>query len=205
MQTSTPILRAFSGLRLGFFRPRYAHSDALSENDLVNPQCVNRNPRNMEMLRLARKPQGWGLDIPSCNYWYKLFLDCTQRHVTARVEHFTGETVVSASTKEWAIKQHLFSTTDINAVRNIGRIIAQRCLQSGISELHTELQKHVDTSEKIKSFMVALEEGGLITREPTTINERSVHPLLAKRRETLPWTVLEEEVLKEEEKKKKKE
>lgn len=51
--------------------------------------------------------------------------------------------------------------------------------------------------------MVALEEGGLITHEPTTINERSVHPLLAKRRETLPWTVLEEEVLKEEEEKKK--
>lgn len=53
--------------------------------------------------------------------------------------------------------------------------------------------------------MEALEEGGLTTREPTTIKEDSVHPLLAKRRETLPWTVLEEEVLKEEERKKKKE
>lgn len=86
----------------------------------------------------------------------RLFLECTQRHVTARVEHFTGKTVVLASTKEWAIKQHLFSTTDINAVRNIGHIIAQRCLQSGISELHTELQEHVDTSEKVIHFMVFL-------------------------------------------------
>lgn len=55
---------------------------------------------------------------------------------------------------------------------------------------------------QIRSFMAALEEGGLTTQEPTTINEQSVHHLLAKRRETLPWTVWEEEVLKEVEKKK---
>ncbi|MPC56950.1 39S ribosomal protein L18, mitochondrial [Portunus trituberculatus] len=41
------------------------------ENDAINPNFVNRNPRNMEMLRLARKPEGWNLEASSCIYWYK--------------------------------------------------------------------------------------------------------------------------------------
>lgn len=119
------------------------------ENDAVNPNFVNRNPRNMEMLRLARKPEGWNLEASSRTYWYKLVLEKSNRHSTGWVEHHTGTPVVSASTREWAIKQHLYSTTDTNAVYNIGCILARRCLESGISEVYTELDQYAESSGKV--------------------------------------------------------
>lgn len=32
---------------------------------------VNRNPRNLEFLRIARKPMGFGLDNPGKCFWNK--------------------------------------------------------------------------------------------------------------------------------------
>lgn len=45
--------------------------------------------------------------------------------------------VVSASTKEWAIKQFLRSTTDLNAATAIGQVLAQRCLECGLLEVQS--------------------------------------------------------------------
>lgn len=50
---------------------RSTHDVTYGENDKVNPNFINHNPRNMEMLRLARKPQGWVLEASSPKYWYK--------------------------------------------------------------------------------------------------------------------------------------
>lgn len=46
-------------------------SNSSNNDDEVLTDFVNRNPRNMELLRLARKPQGYGLDISSINYYYR--------------------------------------------------------------------------------------------------------------------------------------
>ncbi|XP_050700400.1 39S ribosomal protein L18, mitochondrial-like [Eriocheir sinensis] len=164
------------------------------ENDAVNPNFVNRNPRNMEMLRLARKPEGWDLEASSPLYWYKLMLEQSNRHSTGWVEHHTGTTVVSASTREWAIKQQLYSTTDTSAIRNIGHVLARRCLESGITEVYTELDQYAESSAKVKLFLSALREGGMELKEPRFIHERAV-TLLSERREVLPWNVQEEEVV----------
>nr|XP_053631496.1 39S ribosomal protein L18, mitochondrial-like isoform X2 [Cherax quadricarinatus] len=170
----------------------------LGENENVKNEFVNRNPRNMEMLRLARKPQGWELEDASPKYWYKLILDQSNRHVTGQIVHHTGTAVVSASTREWAIKLQLYSTADVNAVKNIGRILAQRCLQSGITEVYTELEKFKDSSEKVRCFLLAVTEGGVCPKEAPVIHENDVqrwawsHP-------TLPWHMPEEEALKTEE------
>ena len=40
--------------------------------DQILQSYSNRNPRNMEMLRLARKPKGYDLDAVPPNYWYRL-------------------------------------------------------------------------------------------------------------------------------------
>lgn len=32
---------------------------------------VNRNPRNLEFLRIARKPHGYGMDQHKQSFWYK--------------------------------------------------------------------------------------------------------------------------------------
>lgn len=35
------------------------------------PEFVNRNPRNLEKLRIARKPDGYHLEKPGRKYWHK--------------------------------------------------------------------------------------------------------------------------------------
>lgn len=77
-------------------------------------------------------------------------LEQTNRQSTGWVEHHTGTTVVSASTREWGIKQQLYSTTDTNAIHNIGRVLARRCLESGITEVYTELDQYAENSTKVK-------------------------------------------------------
>ena len=68
-------------------------------------------------------------------------------HVTAHVEHHQGNTVVSASTKEWAIKQHLRSNLDVAAMAAIGRILAHRCLECGLLEIHSDYDKEKSSSK----------------------------------------------------------
>ena len=81
---------------------------------------------------------------------HRLVLEKSSRHSTGWVEHHTGTLVASASTREWAIKQHLYSTTDTNAIYNIGRILARRCLESGIIEVYTELNQYAESSRKVR-------------------------------------------------------
>lgn len=75
--------------------------------------------------------------------------ESSQKHITGFVEHNKGTVVVSASTKEWCIRKHLYSSIDVAAAHNIGRILARRCLQSGIYQMHTELDKGAEKSKKV--------------------------------------------------------
>ncbi|XP_071528762.1 large ribosomal subunit protein uL18m isoform X2 [Panulirus ornatus] len=181
---------------IGLSLSRSTHGVMCGENDKVNPDFINRNPRSMEMLRLARKPQGWDLEASPPKNWYKLHLEQSNRHIKGWVEHHTGITVVSASTHEWSIKQHLYSTTSVNAAENIGRILAQRCLESGICEISTDLEKYKDSSEKVRAFLSSIEEGGIHPKEAFTINERLMQRWFLSA-PVLPWHVSEEQVLKD--------
>lgn len=64
--------------------------------------------------------------------FFRLRLERTGHHVTALVEHTDGSIVLSASTREWCVKKHLYSTVDAMACENVGRVLAQRCLEAGI-------------------------------------------------------------------------
>uniref|UniRef100_A0A8V0XMK5 Large ribosomal subunit protein uL18m n=1 Tax=Gallus gallus TaxID=9031 RepID=A0A8V0XMK5_CHICK len=103
------------------------------ENEVVSPDFTNRNPRNLEQLALARKERGWKTTWPKREFWHRLRLERTQHYVEAFVERSNGNVVLSASTREWAIKKHLYSPTGVTACRNLGRVMAQRCLEAGIN------------------------------------------------------------------------
>ncbi|KAL5242197.1 hypothetical protein ACI65C_009607 [Semiaphis heraclei] len=106
-----------------------------SEDPGHAPFVYNRNPRNLEKLRIAYKPAGYHLEKPGREFWHKLQVTTSKRHVTASVLHHTGMVPIMASTAEWAIRKQLFSTLDKMAYITIGKVLAQRCLECGISDM----------------------------------------------------------------------
>ncbi|XP_023238078.1 39S ribosomal protein L18, mitochondrial-like [Centruroides sculpturatus] len=124
---------------------------------------------------LARKPSGYGLEMINKSYWHKLELKKSSRYVTGNVVHNSGEIIISASSKEWGISKQLYSNTDLCAVENIGRVLAQRCLESGILFVYCDFTEEELASNRIKIFLKALEEGGVTLSEPDQIKPRQ-HP-----------------------------
>lgn len=86
------------------------------------------------------------------------------KYVSAQMVHFERGPIVEASTSEWAIKKQLFRTTDTSAYINLGRVFAQRCLESGFIEMECDLEPTQGT--KVAAFLKAVEEAGLVLKEP---------------------------------------
>lgn len=148
----------------------------------------NRNPRNLERLRIARKPQGYHLDRLGREYWHTLYFTVSKKHVTGQIVHNNGSVVVSASTNEWAIKKHLYNTNDISAYSNLARVLAQRCLESGISEISCNYKAEPET--KFYEFLTVLKNEGLSLTEPDVF---SIARPFEKHRPEKPWDVIEKE------------
>ena len=94
------------------FRPLTSAGVAFKIKQLSKPDpnvqfIINRNPRNLEKLRLAYQPSGYHLEKPGRSYWHKLELQVSQRYVTANLRHFENGIVLSASTSEHAIRKQL--------------------------------------------------------------------------------------------------
>ncbi|KAK7088142.1 large ribosomal subunit protein uL18m-like [Littorina saxatilis] len=142
------------------------HSESPNKDYNVNPLFENRNPRNLEQMGLARKRQGWVFQSPRKDFYHRVTLERTNRHTTGRIEHFSGKTVVSVSTTEWAIRDGLYSLVDVSAAENIGRVLAQRCLECGITNVFFEEEEDQKTSEKMQAFLGGLQEVGLCLEEP---------------------------------------
>ncbi|XP_014806019.1 PREDICTED: 39S ribosomal protein L18, mitochondrial [Calidris pugnax] len=141
-----------------------------NENEIVAPDFTNRNPRNLEQLALARKERGWKTTWPKREFWHRLRLERTQHYVEAFVERCNGDVVVSASTREWAIKRHLYSPKGVSACKNLGRVMAQRCLEAGINFVNFKAVIPWEyRCDSIQEFQKAMEEGGVVLREPRRI------------------------------------
>ena len=67
--------------------------------------------------------------------------------------HNSGVVLVSASTAEFEITKHLHKTTDISAAKNLGRVLAQRCQEAGITRVYWEPQ-YGDRNKLRVMFMV---------------------------------------------------
>lgn len=97
----------------------------LNVNDVVSPTVRNRNPLNLEKMRIGYKPQGFLGDKGTRRYWNALSLNISPNpvHTTAKVSHWTGRVICSASTKEWAIQKFLYNNADLAAVKIVGKVL----------------------------------------------------------------------------------
>lgn len=171
---------------------RYLHESVdppLSANDTVLPSLENRNPRNLEKLRIAYKPKGYHLEKPFRNFWHKLVISRTGRHISAKVIHNSGPAVISASTTEWCIRKYLYRTNDTSAYINVAKVLSQRCLESGITEMQTDFVSNVPKSEKLSSFLKVMEDNGIILVEPERFEGYKPWDM---HRPEKPWEVIED-------------
>ncbi|XP_067931993.1 large ribosomal subunit protein uL18m-like [Watersipora subatra] len=128
----------------------------------ISNEFVNRNPRNLEMIGIAYKRRGWQFQAPRKDFYHRLSIERERKHTTATLIHTSGHTVVTASTREPSLAQHLKSMTDLNACFNIGRVIAHRCHQIGIDSMIFDTDAR---GESIDKFKEAVLEGGLVLEE----------------------------------------
>ncbi|GMT19420.1 hypothetical protein PFISCL1PPCAC_10717, partial [Pristionchus fissidentatus] len=135
---------------------------------------VNRNPRNADLMGVSRKPEGWQLEqknhLRRCIYRVELVQGRSQQ--VGRIVHHQNGVVLEASTAEPAIASQLYSRVDTSAALNIGRVLAQRCLQSGIHfVMPSASEEERSNSEHQGAFFTALEEGGLRLNELEPIKQ----------------------------------
>ncbi|XP_012287117.1 39S ribosomal protein L18, mitochondrial [Orussus abietinus] len=160
----------------------HTNADVLKECKGV----VNKNRRSLELLRIARKPEGYVLDKPGRNNWHKLVLNKTGRHTTAEVHHYENGPIVSVSTKEWAIKKQIYKLQDTSTYINLGRILANRCLESGIVAI--QFYDKPSEGSKVHLFIDELQKNGICLNEPPVYKHRHVSHYI---REEKPWEVYE--------------
>jgi len=176
---------------------RFTVPPECNPKDQVLLDYVNRNPRNLEMLRLQQKSRGYELDARQNDYYYRVEFVNDGRHTLGRVRHHMGGVVILASTREWSIQSRMPSTTDHTAAVTVGRILARRCLQAGLTEIEPEKFEEAPSSAKMYAFLSALEEGGLNLGEPFRLHPRDFEPQNIVT-PTKPWDVPEHEALRKE-------
>ncbi|KAG7208757.1 hypothetical protein KM043_014952 [Ampulex compressa] len=144
----------------------------------------NRNPRNLERLRIARKPVGFKLEKNNISYWHKLVIRPAARRIVAEVQHYQNGPVITVSSTDWYLRKQLYRTTDATAYISVGRVLAHRCLQSGIVEMFSEKVE----GQKTNLLVEQLESQGILLQEPS----RYWHPdPWTDRRPEKPWETFE--------------
>ncbi|CAH1801635.1 unnamed protein product [Owenia fusiformis] len=139
-----------------------------NEQITINPNYENRNPRNLELMGYARKSKGWRFQYPDREYYHRLVYERTKNYITASVEHCTNGIVISASTKEHAIRKHLYSAIDASAAENVGHVLAERCKRCGVDSMVPHIHPDKLSGERVQSFLTALQEGGVTLSETPT-------------------------------------
>jgi len=137
----------------------------LTKTEPGTTYAYNKNPRNLERLGYAYKPKGYHLEKPGRTFWHKLELQTSQHYVSANIRHFQNGIVLSASTKEWAIKKQLFKTNDTCAYLNLARVLADRCLKTGLTEMYCNIETSESGNTKVDKFLKTLEENGVKLKE----------------------------------------
>eukprot|EP00058_Branchiostoma_floridae_P020287 XP_002605777.1 hypothetical protein BRAFLDRAFT_78048 [Branchiostoma floridae] len=145
-------------------------------------------------MGLGRKERGWKTTWPKKECWHRCHFVKSKRYVTGYVQHHNGHIVASASSFEWPIRKHLYSTSkfsipafvylnikgvpvlkscfsDVSAAENIGHVLAQRCLEAGIHFMEFDDVPHKLESETVQRFQQAMVDGGINLSEPRRIYE----------------------------------
>lgn len=64
--------------------------------------------------------------------YFRAILTTSPHHTTGQIVHYDDGVVLSVSTRDPGISSQLYSNVDTSAAFNIGRALAQKCLNSGI-------------------------------------------------------------------------
>ena len=99
-----------------------APSSPLTPNDALAPRMKNRNPMNLERMRIGAKPQGFLLEEKTRNYWNKLELEISNAHTTAVVTHWTGRLVARASTQVWHVLDYTARESSLVVVLGLSAV-----------------------------------------------------------------------------------
>ncbi|XP_059479720.1 large ribosomal subunit protein uL18m [Neocloeon triangulifer] len=183
-----PLARVSSSVKFSSSAAQQIEKNLNEKEPPTKSVLNNRNPRNLERLRIAWKPQGYHLEKPGRTYWHKLVLKQSQRHITAQVVHFTGKVVVEASTEEWCIKKHLYNPSDVSAYKNLAKILARRCMEFGLLEMENSVSDY-DPETKVGKFIKVVEDEGISLKEPKRyLHAQPFHQL----RPEKPWVVTED-------------
>jgi len=134
--------------------------------DRVDIFFENKNPRHMELCGF-NKPSGFTTLNENRNFYNKLHLNVTNSHVKAFVENINGQIICHASTTEFAIAKRLHSTTDVSAVVNIARILAERLKKTGLVRVQWHIINN-RTTEKVREFEGVLIKSGIVLSEAPT-------------------------------------
>lgn len=153
---------------------------------VINQQVtIWKNPENVFG---TSKPDSLLVISIIAHFVVRLLLTQSGRYVSASVVHFENGEVISANTREWALKEQLYKTNDTCAYINLGRVLAQRCLESGLLEIQSFIETTVENG-KVAAFLKAMEDCGVCLKEP----EQYKHPnAWDKLRPEKPWEVIEE-------------
>uniref|UniRef100_A0A3B1IZT4 Large ribosomal subunit protein uL18m n=1 Tax=Astyanax mexicanus TaxID=7994 RepID=A0A3B1IZT4_ASTMX len=138
-----------------------------NHNEDISKTFVNRNPRNLEQMALAVKDRGWNTVWPIKEYYHRLVFRRSQHHISAEV--YSRDSVVpvlTCSTQEWALKKELSSTRSVSACRAVGEVLAQRCLEAGITRIVYREVPWTFRTESVQTFWTAMKEGGVVLSEP---------------------------------------
>lgn len=101
--------------------------------------------------------------------------------------HFLNGTIIEAKTSEWALRKQLYSPTDTCAYITLGKVLAQRCLESGISEMFCDIE--ATKGGKVDMFLNEVVSGGVRLEEPDIYKKPQPWDRL---RPEKPWDVHEE-------------
>lgn len=118
--------------------------------------------------------------------YFRLSVTATQRTVTAEVIHFLNGSVIEAKTSEWCLRKHLYSITDTCAYIALGQVFAQRCLESGITEMYCDIKPL--PGGKVEMFLKQVIDGGIKLEEPEVYKKPNPWDQF---RPEKPWEVTE--------------
>ena len=148
---------------------------------------------NLERMSIGYKPLGFPLERKNRMYWNNLELSVSGSETTARIKHWTGRVVCSASTKEVAISKFLYNHTDAAAVEAVGKILSQRALETGITEVRLDFRPDDLKKERMKMFIDTIKEAGLILSERKQYHQNDPHRGLSNWSQSMkPWNVVDE-------------
>ena len=92
---------------------------------------------------------------------HRLTVHRTPRHIYAQIISADGsQTLASASTLEKAIAADLKATGNVSAASAVGRVIAERCLAAGITDVAFD-RAGFKYHGRVKALADAAREGGL--------------------------------------------